>query len=81
MLRESWVFWGVFWTGFIFSPRFFNHLVKYHLYSFFFKILLIFRERGREEVREEEKHQCVVAAHAPPLRTWPTTQACALTGN
>ena len=35
---------------------------------------------GREE--EGEKHQCVVASHvAPPLGTWPTTQACALTGN
>ena len=27
---------------------------------------LFFRERGREEEREEEKHQCVVAFHMPP---------------
>ena len=33
----------------------------------FFKrlYLFIFRERGREEEREEEKHQCVVASQAP----------------
>ena len=30
------------------------------------KILFIFRERGREEEREGEKHQCVVASHVPP---------------
>ena len=28
--------------------------------------LFIFRERGREGEREGEKHQCVVAFHAPP---------------
>ena len=33
---------------------------------FFFKILFIFRERGRERQREGEKHQCVVASCAPP---------------
>ena len=32
----------------------------------FFKILLVFRERGREGEREGEKHQCVVASHTPP---------------
>ena len=48
----------------------------------FFKILFIyFRERGRVGEREGEKHQCVVACHTTPLRTWPATQACALTGN
>ena len=31
--------------------------------SFFFKVLVIFKERGREEEREEEKHQHVVASH------------------
>ena len=36
--------------------------------SVFFKILFIFRKRGRERERkgEGEKHQCVVASHAPP---------------
>ena len=43
--------------------------------------LFIFRQREREEEREGEKHQCVVASHAPLLGTWPTTQACALIGN
>ena len=28
--------------------------------------LFIFREREREGEREGEKHQCVVASHAPP---------------
>ena len=31
--------------------------------------------------REGEKHQYVVASHPPLLGTWPSTQACALTGN
>ena len=48
---------------------------------FFLKILFIFRERGREGEREGKKHQCMVASHTPHLWTWPTTQACALTGN
>ena len=26
----------------------------------------MFKERGREEEREGEKHQCVVVSHAPP---------------
>ena len=30
--------------------------------------LFMFRGRGREEEREGEKHQCVVASHAPPTR-------------
>ena len=35
----------------------------------FLKDLFIFRERGKEGEREGEKHQCVVASHAPPLPT------------
>ena len=30
------------------------------------KTLVIFRERGREEEREEEKHQCVFVSRTPP---------------
>ena len=37
-----------------------NHLGFLRFYLF------IFRERGREEEREGEKHQCVVASHMPP---------------
>ena len=33
--------------------------------NFFFKILFIFRQRGREGEREGEKHQCVVASPMP----------------
>ena len=47
----------------------------------FFKTDFTFYFLEREEGREKEKHQCVVASHAPPLGTWPATQACALTGN
>ena len=50
-------------------------------FNFFLKILFIFRGRGREGKGEGEKHQCVVTSHAPPLGTWPATQASALTGN
>ena len=32
------------------------------------KFYFIFRQRGREEEREGEKHQCVVASHTPA--TW-----------
>ena len=37
---------------------------------YFFKknYLFIFRERGREEEREGEKHQCVVASHVAPTQ-------------
>ena len=29
-------------------------------------MFIYFRQRGREGEREGEKHQCVVASHAPP---------------
>ena len=59
-----------------------NILFLYFLkQGFFFKILFIFRERGREGEREGEKQQCVVALVRPLLGTWPATQGCALTGN
>ena len=32
----------------------------------FFKVLFIFRQRGREGHREGEKHQCMVASHMAP---------------
>ena len=49
---------------------------------FFFKILFIFRQRGREGEREGEKYQCVILPLThPPLGTWLATQVCALTGN
>ena len=51
--------------------------------SFFFFLinLLMFREQEREGEKEGQKHQCVVASWASPLGTWPTIQACVLTGN
>ena len=48
----------------------------------FFKTfyLFIFRERGREGEREAAINVWLPLMH-PPLGTWPTIQACALTGN
>ena len=56
---------------------FFNTLLK--------KILFTFRERGREEQGErnisvQEIHDGLPFVY-PQMGTWPTTQACALTGN
>ena len=52
-------------------------------FSIFFKdfTYFIFREKGREREREDEKHQCVVASHIPPTGDRSTTLACTLTGN
>ena len=50
--------------------------------NFFLKILFVyFRQSGREGEREGERHQCVVASHAPSTGDLAATQACALTGN
>ena len=57
--------------------------ISHVLFCFiFFKILFIylFLEKRREGERKGERHQCVVVSRGP-LGTWPTTQACALTGN
>ena len=54
-------------------------LKKKYLFIYLF---LEREEKGREGEREGEKHQSVVASHAPHNQgTWPATQACALTGN
>ena len=52
----------------------------------FLTYFLIVRDRGREGGREREKHRCETYTDRlplarPALGTWPTTQACALTGN
>ena len=46
-------------------------------------LFVCFRWGWRDGERVGEKHQCVVASGMPPTGdlTWPTTQACALTGN
>ena len=49
--------------------------------SLLFIHLFIFRQRVRKGERKGEKHQCVVASHAPPTGDLACTQACALTGN
>ena len=43
--------------------------------------LFIFRERGREGERRERNISVWLPLVCPLLGTWPTTQACALTGN
>ena len=51
--------------------------------SFLFKDFLkfIFRQRGREEEREVEKHQCVVASRTPPAEDLAHNPSMCLTGN
>ena len=51
------------------------------LVFFSLKNIYLYLEQGREVEREGEKHQCVVASYTRPRGIWPTTQACALTGN
>ena len=46
----------------------------------FFKTLFIFREKGREGERERNT-SVWLPLMCPLLRTWPTTEACALTVN
>ena len=46
----------------------------------FFKVLLIFRESGREGEKEERNINVWLPLMHPLLGTWPTTQACALMG-
>ena len=62
------------------SEKLVSPLMSRHIYFLRF-YLFIFRERVREEEREGEKYQCVVASDSPLLGTWPATHACALTGN
>ena len=45
----------------------------------FFKILFTLRQRGGE--KRIETSMCGCLSRAPLLGIWPTTQACALTGN
>ena len=62
----------------------FNEVSPLHHQYIFYKTLL-FLERGREGERkgerEGEKHHWAAASQVPLPGTWPTTQACALTGN
>ena len=46
----------------VYNP--FIYLFIYNAYLF--KVYLFILERGGEGEREGEKHQCVVASHAPP---------------
>ena len=43
--------------------------------------IYLFIKRGEGREKEGEKHPCVIASHTAPTGTWPTTQACALTGS
>ena len=63
--------------------KFFFISVKYVIGIFKNILFLYFRQRRSEGESEGEKHQCVVASHAPPTGdlTWPATQAYPLTGN
>ena len=50
--------------------------------SFLKKTLFLERGEGKEKERGRNTNVWLpLACPPPPLRTWPTTQACALTGN
>ena len=50
--------------------------------SFFNKRFILFLDRGENREKERERNMNVWFPLAHPLLgTWPTTQACALTGN
>ena len=62
------------------ASHFEKHLIFIYLFLKKIIYLFIFRQRGRE--RERERNISVwLPLTCPPLRTWPATQACALTGN
>ena len=45
-------------------------------------LFIFFLERGEGKEKEKERNINVwFTSHIPPMGTWPTTQACALTGN
>ena len=60
--------------------REFTYLFQFHIFILFKKILFIFIERGREREREGNINVWLPLT-CPLLGAWPTTQACALTGN
>ena len=64
--------------------RIFLSFLRFYLFSGFLSFLrfylFIFRQRGREGERERNSNVWFPLAR-PLLRTWPATQACALTGN
>ena len=58
-----------------------HHMAKKPRFFFFFKdFIYFFRERGREGETESNIIAWLLLT-CPHLVTWPTTQACALTGN
>ena len=55
---------------------------NYSFKHFIFKILCIYLKRGEGRKKERERNINVwLPLTWPPLRTWPTAQACAVTGN
>ena len=58
------------------------HQIPVPFFFFFFLRFYLFLEAGEEREREREKNINVwLPLTRPLLGTWPTTQACALTGN
>ena len=56
-----------------------NEKAIHKVFTYFLKILFIFRQRGREGKRREMS-MCG-CLWRPLLGTWSATQACAFTGN
>ena len=60
-------------------------IMRTYFFKSFIYLLFLERGKGREKERERKKQQCARDTWLPlicsQLQTWPTTQACALTGN
>ena len=89
---ENPVFWGhciatrqPFYLSLWFSVPLHGDAISQNIFYFsffnFFKILFIFKEKGREGERRGGKHQCVVASSAPPTGNMVCNQAHALTAS
>ena len=74
----------VCFTANIYSNFFLHEGFFFSFFMVFFKKILFiyfYREGKRGRKKGGETSMCGCLSHAPPLGTWPSTQACALTGN
>ena len=76
ILCIDFVFWFLFKFAFLFI------LFIFLFFFFFLEFIYLFLERGEGREKERERNINVwLPPTWPPLGTWPTTQACAPTGN
>ena len=75
----NWIFWVFYHKHTQKSSYHFYETTNLYIYIFL-KVLLIFREKGTKKEREWNINVWLPLTR-PLLGTWPTAQACALTGN